>query len=250
MLAAVPGTARAQRAVLTAQLPHTATLKRSEAKLTVNYSGAPIFKPIPGTQIEYAVNTPDEVLKIAARYYACYQGAWFASSSPTGPWALADSVPLEVKSIPPSSPVYNVTYVQAYGATPQAVTYGYTAGYMMGFVSAGVLVYGTGYYYPPVVIPGPVPVFYPYPHTYAGSVWYNPSSGAWAGRHNLWTVWRDRDRRSVLQSGDRRVGPGGRDLWPVWRRWRVVLLQSADRHVLARQRRLGRRKRYSACKLL
>ena len=50
----------------------------------------------------------------------------------------------------------------------------------MGFVSAGVLVYGTGYYYPPVVIPGPVPVFYPYPHTYAGSVWYNPSSGAWA----------------------------------------------------------------------
>lgn len=180
MLAAVPGTARAQRAVLTAQLPHTATLKRSEAKLTVNYSGAPIFKPIPGTQIEYAVNTPDEVLKIAARYYACYQGAWFVSSSPTGPWALADSVPLEVKSIPPSSPAYNVTYVQAYGATPQAVTYGYTAGYMMGFVSAGVLVYGTGYYYPPVVIPGPVPVFYPYPHTYAGSVWYNPSSGAWA----------------------------------------------------------------------
>ena len=40
--------------------------------------------------------------------------------------------------------------------------------------------HGTGYYYPPVVIPGPVPIFYPYPYTYAGSVWYNPSTGAWA----------------------------------------------------------------------
>lgn len=180
VLSAVPGTAEAQRAVLLAQLPHTATLKRDQAKPEISYSGAPMFKAIPGTQILYAVNTADEVLKIGARYYACYQGAWFVADSPSGPWGLADSVPPEVKSIPPSSPLYNVTYVQVYGATPQAVTYGYTAGYMMGFVSAGVLVYGTGYYYPPVVIHGPVPVFYPYPYTYAGSVWYNPSSGAWA----------------------------------------------------------------------
>ena len=51
---------------------------------------------------------------------------------------------------------------------------------MMGYVSAGVLVYGTGYYYPPVIMPGPMPIYYPYPYTYAGSVWYNPSTGAWA----------------------------------------------------------------------
>jgi hypothetical protein len=42
------------------------------------------------------------------------------------------------------------------------------------------MVYGTGYYYPPVVIPGPVPIYYPYPYTYAGNVWYNSSTGAWA----------------------------------------------------------------------
>ena len=52
-----------------------------------------------------------------------------------------------IYTIPPSSPMYNVTYVKVYGATPTAVTYGYTAGYTMAFVSAGVVVYGTGYYY-------------------------------------------------------------------------------------------------------
>ena len=180
VLASVPGTVPAQEAVLRASIPTTATLKRSSATLTVVYAGPPKFAPIPGTTIQYAVNTADQVLKIGDRYYACYQGAWFASSAPTGPWVLADSVPAEVRTIPPSSPLYNVTYVQAYGATPTTVTYGYTAGYLMGFVTAGVLVYGTGYYYPPVVLPGPVPIYYPYPYSYAGSVWYNSTTGAWA----------------------------------------------------------------------
>jgi len=180
VLASVPGTVPAQEAVLRASIPTTATLKRSSATLTVVYAGPPKFAPIPGTTIQYAVNTADQVLKIGDRYYACYQGAWFVSSAPTGPWVLADSVPTEVRTIPPSSPLYNVTYVQVYGATPTTVTYGYSAGYLMGFVTAGVLVYGTGYYYPPVVLPGPVPIYYPYPYSYAGSVWYNSTTGAWA----------------------------------------------------------------------
>jgi hypothetical protein len=180
VLASVPGTVQAQEAVLKASIPTTATLKRSSATLTVVYAGPPKFAPIPSTSIEYAVNTADQVLKIGGKYYACYQGAWFASSAPTGPWVLADSVPPEIRTIPPSSPLYNVSYVQVYGATPTTVTYGYTAGYLMGFVTAGVLVYGTGYYYPPVVLPGPVPIYYPYPYSYAGSVWYNSATGAWA----------------------------------------------------------------------
>lgn len=89
-------------------------------------------------------------------------------------------MPPEIRSIPPSSPLYNVSFVQIYGSTPTTVTYGYTAGYLMGFVSTGVLVYGTGYYYPPVVLPGPVPIYYPYPYSYAGNVWYNSTTGAWA----------------------------------------------------------------------
>ncbi|MGH7156176.1 MAG: hypothetical protein ACREF3_19790 [Acetobacteraceae bacterium] len=180
VLASVPGTAQAQDAALRAQIPQTATLKKGSAKLAVSYAGAPQFTPIPGTGIEYATNTVDQVLKAGDRYYACYQGAWFVAASPNGPWVLADSVPKAVYAIPPSSPMYNVTYVQVYGSTPQTVTYGYTSGYMMGFLTAGLLVYGTGYYYPPVVVPGRVPIYYPYPYTYAGNVWYNSATGGWA----------------------------------------------------------------------
>ena len=180
VLGSVPGTVQAQEAVLKAQIPTTATVARNAAKLTVVYSGPPHFEPIPGTTILAAANTNVEVLKVGEAYYACENAVWFTSTTPTGPWVLADSIPPAIKTIPPASPYYNLTYVQVYATTPAAVTYGYTAGYMLGYVSAGVLVYGTGYYYPPVVIAGPVPIYYPYPYTYAGSVWYNTSTGAWA----------------------------------------------------------------------
>jgi hypothetical protein len=179
VLASIPGTVQSQEAVLRAQIPVTATLNRSDASITVLYAGPPKFQPIPGTSILHAVNTASVVLKIDEKYYACENGAWFVARSPTGPWILADSLPPVIKTIPPNSPLYPVTYVQIYGMNPTTVTYGYTAGYLMGYVSAGVLVYGTGYYYPPVVLPGRVPVYYPYPYTYGAAVYYNSSTGAW-----------------------------------------------------------------------
>ncbi|GAB0115467.1 hypothetical protein [Acidisoma sp. C75] len=180
LLASVPGTAAAQAAVLKAQVPTQGTLSRSTAKVSVTYAGAPHFAPIPGTSLQYATNTAYQVILTGGRYYCCFQGAWFVASSPTGPWALAAAVPPAIYTIPATSPLYNVTYVQVYSATPTAVTYGYTAGYLMGFVTAGVLAYGTGYYYPPYVAYGHVPVYYPYPYTYAGNVHYNTATGAWA----------------------------------------------------------------------
>ena len=180
VLAAVPGTVAAQEAVLKAQIPTTATLTRGKVKPVVIYSGPPRFAPIPGTSMQYAVNTAAVVLKVEAKYYVCQNGAWFVAAAPSGPWTLAASIPPVIRTIPPSFPFYNVTYVQVYASTPTTVTYGYTAGYTMGFVSAGVLVYGTGYYYPPVVLPGPVPIYYPYPYSYAGGVYYDSASGAWS----------------------------------------------------------------------
>ncbi len=180
VLASVPGTSEAQLAVIKAQIPQQATLKRSEAKLTVTYAGQPQFKPIPGTDLIYAVNTSFQVIGSGGKYYVCYQGAWFVGSIPNGPWILADSIPPAIHTIPPSSPVYNVSYVNVYGSTPETVTYGYTAGYAMGLITAGVLVYGTGYYYPPYVVPGVMPVYYPHPYSYAGAVWYNPATATWA----------------------------------------------------------------------
>ncbi|MGH7056301.1 MAG: hypothetical protein ACREFZ_00250 [Acetobacteraceae bacterium] len=180
VLASVPGTTAAEQAVLQASIPHTATLTRASARFSVSYYGPPRFQPIPGTSLFYAVNTNAYVLKVSGRYYACSDGAWFVGASTTGPWTLADAIPPAIATIPPASPLYPLTYVQVYATSPSTITYGYTAGYMMGFVTAGVLIYGTGYYYPPVVLPGRMPIYYPYPYTYAGNVWYNSATGAWA----------------------------------------------------------------------
>lgn len=180
VLVSVPGTPQAQEALLQAQIPQQGTLSRSTATLAVLYSGEPKFEPIKGTDMLYAVNTSFDVIKIGSTYYACWRGAWFQSASPTGPWVLADGVPTVIYTIPPSSPLYPVTYVRVYAVTPTTVTYGYTAGYMMGYVSTGVVVYGTGWYYPPYVYPAPVPIYYPYPISYTGSVYYNSATGAWA----------------------------------------------------------------------
>ncbi len=180
VLASVPGTEQAQDAIIQAQVPVQATLSRQTATLKPSYAGPPNFAPIPSTKVAYATNTSYPVFQVGSVYYACWQGAWFTAPTPNGPFVLAAAVPPEIYEIPPASPYYPVTYVRVYGATPTAVTYGYTAGYALGFITAATLVYGTGYYYPPVIIPGPVPAYFAYPYSYAGAVYYNPYNGAWA----------------------------------------------------------------------
>jgi hypothetical protein len=78
---------------------------------------------------------------------------------------VADTVPAQIYDIPPSSPLYYVTYAKVYGSTPEVVYVGYTPGYYGTVVSASTLtvVYGTGWYYPPYI--GPT-VWYGWPYTY------------------------------------------------------------------------------------
>jgi hypothetical protein len=180
VLASVPGTVQAQEALIEAQIPQQGTLSRSSAKLDVTYAGAPQFKPIAGTSMEYAANTSYAVIKTGEGYYACHQAAWFVAPAPTGPWVLAAAVPTVIYTIPTSSPLYPCTYVRIYAVTPAAVTFGYTAGYSLSYVSAGVVVYGTGFYYRPYVYPAPVPIYYPYPYSYGHATYYNSTTGAWA----------------------------------------------------------------------
>ena len=172
--ASVAGTEEAQDALLDAQIPQTAAIKRNEAKLTVEYDGEPKFEKISGTEVSYAVNTGAQVLKIDALYYAVDNGGWFKSNSATGPWAIADSIPEdEIQKIPPSSPVYNTTHVHIYESTPDVVYVGYTPGYMWSFPYYGVPVYGTGWYYPPYY----GHYYYPRPPTWGFNVGYNPWTG-------------------------------------------------------------------------
>ena len=171
--ASVPGTEEARDAVLDAQIPQTTVIKRSEAKLTVEYDGDPEFKSIKGTEIDYAVNTATPVIRIKGKYYAVDNGIWFTASSPKGPWIVADSVPAEVQDIPPSSPVNNIKYVYIYDSTPEVVYVGYTPGYTGCYIHHGVVVYGTGYYYHPWYHY----YYYPRPFTYGFSVHYSSYYG-------------------------------------------------------------------------
>ena len=250
ILASVPGTIAAQEAVLRAQIPSTAGFKRSAATLTVAYSRAPEFVPITGTTLHYAVNTNVYVLKVASIYYACEGGAWFSAGSPAGPWVLAETVPADVYAIPASSPLYPVTYVHVYAVTPTVITYGYTAGYMMGYVSYGVLVYGTGYYYPPVIVCRTGPDLLSLSvHVRRGCL-VQPGQwrlGAW--RHDLRAL-RCRLRRRLLQPEQRGVGARGGRLWSERRRRCLVGLQPEHWQLCPGERLLEQRQRHGTRQLL
>jgi hypothetical protein len=181
VLASVPGTPEAEDAVLIAQIPTTVTVnpRQAAAEVKVSYVGSPQFLPITGTTMSYATNTPNKVIQVDSQYYLCYQGIWFVGSSPTGPWQTAQTVPQVIYTIPPSSPVYNVTYVTQATTPSGDVQASYTAGYMGAFITGAavgaIVASGTGYYYPPYVYGG---YYYPYAATY-GYHTYNPYTGAY-----------------------------------------------------------------------
>ena len=187
VLASVPGTDEAKNAVLMAEIPTTVTVNAAAAaaQAKVFYDGAPQFAPIEGTSLMYATNTAQKVIKVGDHYYMCLQGVWFVSTHPQGPWQTAQSVPEQIYTIPPSSPVYNVTYATQHVVSDAYVEASYTSGYTGAYVmDAGdgvVIVGGTGYYYPPY-LGYPVygyPIYRPYPLTYGAIPYYNPVTGAY-----------------------------------------------------------------------
>lgn len=187
VLVSVPGTSEATDAVLLAQIPNTVIVDRAkaEAEVQVSYDGQPQFKPIEETSLSYASNTQDKVIKVGDLYYLCFQGVWFMSTAPTGPWKTADSVPKEIYTIPSSSPVYNVTYVTqtttTTGETEASSTAGYMGMFIIGVAVGATVAYGSGYYYPPYYYygPYPYPIYRPYPITYGVGAYYNPHNGAY-----------------------------------------------------------------------
>lgn len=176
--ASVPGTPQSMEAVIADGIPQTAEVKRKQAKMAPpKFDGEPQFKPIEGTPLEYAVNTAWPIIKVDANsYYAVENGIWFVAGSLSGPWVVADWVPAVIYSIPPSSPLYNVTYVKVYRSTPDLVYVGYTPGYYGTCINHGsgpVVVYGTGYRYSPWV----------------GSAWYGPPLTYGYGSAMTYTPW-------------------------------------------------------------
>ncbi len=178
--ASIAGTPQAAEALISDQIGETADVDRQKVKFASQISGPPDLKPVTGTPLTYVANSATPIIEVAPdKWYACQAGVWFKASSAMGPWTVATDVPAVIYSIPPSSPIYYVTYVRIYNVTPTVVVVGYTPGYMGTVVSAdGVVVYGTGYAYPAYVsttvwIPPPVT------YGYAASMTYTPWTG-WA----------------------------------------------------------------------
>jgi WXXGXW repeat (2 copies) len=170
VMCSVPGTPQAQEAVIANSIPQTATIYRDKATLSVTYVGGPSFVAVPGTSMFYASNTATPVIMLNPKtYYACQGGVWFVAHNPLGPWVVAITVPASIYTIPASCPIHYVTYSYVYGSTPTVVYVGYTPGYMGTVVApGGVVVYGTGYYYAPVVV-GTTYVSYPPTYGYGAS---------------------------------------------------------------------------------
>jgi len=171
--ASVAGTEEAQEAMLDQVIPQTTAVRRDDSSLVVVYDGPPSFVVIDGTPLHYAVNTSSSVILHEGFYYACDQGVWYEAPTPNGPWRVCVVVPTVIYTIPPSSPVYSVTYVRVYSATPEVVYVGYTPGYLGSYVAHGCVVYGTGWYYRPWW----AHYYYPRPVTWGYHVRYNPWYG-------------------------------------------------------------------------
>ncbi len=235
-LASVAGTPQAWEALIDNNIPQTAEVSRTATTFRATYEGAPRFESVEGTPLQSAVNSPVPVIQVDAKtYYALEDGVWFTGASPNGPWSVATSVPAVIYTIPPSSPLHYVTYVRVYNATAQNVTVGYTPGYYGTAVApTNVVVYGTGYVYPPVYVGS---YWYPPPYTYGygsgfgwgaftgfafgagvGAVW----GGAWGccdyddvdidrniniNRNNVYDRWNQGQVRSNLESRAQNLTP-------------------------------------------
>ena len=177
VLVSVPGTTQAKEALIANQIPQTAAISRSAARLDVTYYGVPNFQPIDGTNLQYAINTPTPVIYSPGNtYYAVQDAVWFASPNASGPWTVATNVPPAIYTIPPSCPLHYVTYVRVYGSTPTTVYTGYTPGYYGTVVSAdNVVVYGTGWSYTPYI---GAAAWVPAPYTYGVGAAFSWSAAA------------------------------------------------------------------------
>lgn len=180
----VAGTIESKLAVLEALLPAEKTVAKDQVlEVDARFDGDPKFQTVTQGGVSRAVNTPLNIIQYQNVYYLCYKGAWYQADSPIGPWTVAYRVPTAIYDIPASSPVYPVTQVQVATTTPTTVTYNYTQGYSTGvYISYGVAVYGTGWYYPPYY----GRYYYPWFMSYGHGNFYNPNTGRYTTR----SVWQ------------------------------------------------------------
>ena len=173
--ASVPGTPQAEEALIANSIPQGTAVARTSQMQDPQIDGTPQVAPIEGTPLNYVVNSATPIIEVNPEsWYSCQNGVWFTSTSANGPWTVAAAVPAVIYTIPTTSPLHYLTYVQVYGSTPDQVYEGYTPGYLGTEVAdGGTVVYGTGFDYTPWV----------------GNVWYGPPCTWGWGFDDCWTPW-------------------------------------------------------------
>ena len=110
---------------------------------------------------------PYAVLMVDDQYYCCDQGVWFVGATADTSWSV-QNVPPAIYTIPPSSPLYNVTYATVQSSTPTSVVYSQTAGYSGEYVETdGVVMFGAGMSPDAALAAENEPYFYPAPVYYS-----------------------------------------------------------------------------------
>ena len=200
VLPAVAGTQQAKEAMIANLIPQTATVpRRNGPTSTARFDGEPQLAPLSGTNLAYVQNSAVPIIRTAPdAFYALKVGIWFTASQLNGPWTVAASVPASIYAMPPTSPLFYVTYARVFGATLEVVYMGYTQGYLGAMTTTdGTVVYGTGYNY----------------SSWIGKAWFPaPATSRPGGRAG---VQSGRRLRLRLCDGP---GHGGLDATHLWRR--------------------------------
>jgi hypothetical protein len=94
VLASVAGTSQAKEALIADSIPQTAVIpRRGGPSFTPVFDGAPQFRAIEGTPLQYVANSPDAIIEVnPSSFYALRRGVWFTASSVLGPWVMCGYV--------------------------------------------------------------------------------------------------------------------------------------------------------------
>jgi hypothetical protein len=195
VLFSVPGTRQARLAMIEAALPHRVTVSRDAyAELELTWVGEPRFEPIETTQLERGLNTPLQIIRHNNFYYLCYEGAWYFSALPEGPWKVALQIPDEIYRIPVTDPAFNVTFVrldQHQVETQDYVNYNYSSGYTGSFSTTVSVIYGTGWHHSSSVYwdTRRRPYYWHYGWAYGHNIGYRPVGAYYGGRYGYYNPW-------------------------------------------------------------
>ena len=140
----------------------------------VVFDGRPVLAPVAGTPLSFAVNTNWDVFNDAdgKRWYLLNNGIWLTAPEANGPWTPTGVLPPAFAALPADA-----SFAEVRAQVPPRPYAGHAVPAIFVATTPAEIIVTAG---PPKFVAGPVPVYYPYPYSYAGAVYYDPANGAWA----------------------------------------------------------------------